>query len=65
VIYAARPADGADPDAARALSPEVIEARWFPAAELPELQPEASGALIALARARGANLRVKPWSGRH
>jgi ADP-ribose pyrophosphatase YjhB (NUDIX family) len=31
-------------------SPEIVEARWFPATALPELQAEASGALVALAR---------------
>jgi 8-oxo-dGTP pyrophosphatase MutT (NUDIX family) len=39
-----------DPDLA-ALSPEIVEARWFPADDLPELQFETTGALIALARA--------------
>lgn len=39
-------------DAVVAQPPEVIEARWFPADELPELQHEASGALVALARSR-------------
>ena len=32
--------------------PEVVDARWFPSDALPELQHEASGALVALARAR-------------
>ena len=32
--------------------PEVVEACWFPADALPELQHEASGALVALARSR-------------
>lgn len=40
-----------EPDAARATPPEVIEARWFAPGELPELQHEAAGALVALARA--------------
>jgi 8-oxo-dGTP diphosphatase len=31
-------------------SVEIIEARWFPPNELPDLQAEASGALVALAR---------------
>ncbi len=31
-------------------SVEIVEARWFPPDELPELQAEASGALVALAR---------------
>lgn len=42
-----------EPDAARAIPPEVIEARWFAPGELPELQHEAAGALVALARATG------------
>lgn len=39
-------------DAVVAQPPEVVEARWFPPDALPELQHEASGALVALARAR-------------
>jgi 8-oxo-dGTP diphosphatase len=31
-------------------SVEIVEARWFPPTELPDLQAEASGALVALAR---------------
>jgi 8-oxo-dGTP pyrophosphatase MutT (NUDIX family) len=31
-------------------SVEIVEARWFPPNDLPDLQPEASGALVALAR---------------
>jgi 8-oxo-dGTP diphosphatase len=50
VVYRARPADGADPDAVEPRSPEVSAARWFAADALPELQPEAVGALVALAR---------------
>ena len=38
-------------DRVRANPPEVVEARWFPANGLPELQHEAAGALVALARA--------------
>lgn len=40
-----------EPDRARAVPPEVVECRWFPSDELPELQHEAAGALVALARA--------------
>lgn len=36
----------------RAMPPEVVDCRWFPPDELPELQHEAAGALVALARAR-------------
>ena len=40
--------DGAE---ARPVSAEILEVRWFPSEELPELQFETSGALMALARA--------------
>jgi len=33
-------------------SPEILEARWFPATELPELQVEATSAMIELGRAQ-------------
>jgi ADP-ribose pyrophosphatase YjhB (NUDIX family) len=51
LIYRARPADGADLSAVRPSSPEIVEARWVPGDDLPELQHEAAGALVALARA--------------
>lgn len=50
VVFRCRIAPGADPSSVRPASPEVVEARWFPADALPELQHEASGALVALAR---------------
>ena len=50
VVYRARPASGADPYAVEPRSPEVSAVRWFAADALPELQPEAVGALVALAR---------------
>jgi len=50
VVFKARPAAGVDPDAARVGSPEIVELAWFAADDLPDLQFEASGALIALAR---------------
>jgi 8-oxo-dGTP diphosphatase len=50
VIFRARPAAGVDPDAARAASPEIVELGWFPREDLPDLQFETSGALMALAR---------------
>jgi 8-oxo-dGTP diphosphatase len=50
VIYRARPADGADPDSVEPRSAEVTDVRWFPSEALPDLQPEAVGALVALAR---------------
>lgn len=48
VIYTARAEDGAEP---APCSPEVIEVRWFPRQDLPELTPEATTALIELGRA--------------
>jgi 8-oxo-dGTP diphosphatase len=51
VVFRARPVPGADVDAIRPRSPEVVDARWFAAAALPELQHETAGALVALARA--------------
>ena len=50
VIFAARPAPGADPDAVRPMSPEIVEVRWAPRDDLPDLQHEAAGGLRALAR---------------
>jgi 8-oxo-dGTP diphosphatase len=50
VIFRARPAHGVDPDSARPRSAEVTDVRWFPVDELPQLQPEAVTALVALAR---------------
>jgi ADP-ribose pyrophosphatase YjhB (NUDIX family) len=54
VVFAARLAPGVDPDAARPSSPEIVELAWFPADSLPDLQFEASGAMVALARRRVA-----------
>ncbi len=48
VIYTGRAADGAEP---APCSPEVVEVRWFPRSELPELTPEAATAMIELGRA--------------
>ena len=50
VVFRARPAAGADADAVGPRSPEVSDVRWFPADALPQLQPEAVSALVALAR---------------
>ncbi|MCU1462924.1 MAG: putative MutT/NUDIX-family protein [Acidimicrobiales bacterium] len=50
VIFKARPAPGTDPASVRPTSPEITEVRWFPPRELPELQHEAAGALVTLAR---------------
>ncbi len=51
VIFAARPAEGADPDDAVPSSPEIAECRWFAPDDLPLLQHETAGALVTLARA--------------
>jgi 8-oxo-dGTP pyrophosphatase MutT (NUDIX family) len=50
IVFRARPVDATKVDDIRPMSPEVVECRWFPADGLPELQHEASGALVALAR---------------
>jgi ADP-ribose pyrophosphatase YjhB (NUDIX family) len=55
IIFAARPAAGADPDAVRPRSAEILECRWFAPDELPELQHETAGALVTLARARSGH----------
>ena len=51
LVYRARLAPGAGLDDVRPVSAEIAEARWFPPAELPELQHETTTALMALARA--------------
>jgi 8-oxo-dGTP diphosphatase len=51
VVYRAlAPRDGSGADEVVSTSVEIVEARWFPADRLPDLQPEAAGALVALAR---------------
>jgi ADP-ribose pyrophosphatase YjhB (NUDIX family) len=50
VVFRGRLLDAADADRVRPSSPEIDEARWFHASELPELQAEAAGALVTLAR---------------
>ena len=50
IVFRARPAAGVDPASARPGSPEIVEVAWFPAGDLPDLQFETSGALVALAR---------------
>jgi 8-oxo-dGTP diphosphatase len=52
VVFRARLAAGVDPDSAVASSPEIVAVGWFPADDLPDLQFEASGAMVALARRR-------------
>lgn len=58
VVYRARPVAGSDPASARPCSPEIVEVRWFPRDELPELQPESVGALLALERASIRHVRA-------
>jgi ADP-ribose pyrophosphatase YjhB (NUDIX family) len=73
VIYRSRLAPGSDPASATPRSPEILEARWFPRRELPELQRETASALVALARATGETLlraadsgeSVSPAADRH
>ena len=50
IVFRGRLAAGTDPDDALIGSPEIVELAWFPADDLPDLQFEASGALVALAR---------------
>jgi 8-oxo-dGTP pyrophosphatase MutT (NUDIX family) len=50
VIYRARLAPGTRWQDARPMSPEIVELGWFGPAALPELQFEASGAFVAMAR---------------
>jgi 8-oxo-dGTP pyrophosphatase MutT (NUDIX family) len=50
IVYRARPVDEAGADALQPASPEIVEARWFPPDQTPELQHETAGALVALAR---------------
>jgi 8-oxo-dGTP pyrophosphatase MutT (NUDIX family) len=50
VVFRARPAPGFDPRAVAPASPEIVELKWFPIDDLPDLQFETSGALMALAR---------------
>ncbi len=50
IIFTGRPA--AETNEPRPRSPEILEARWFPPATLPDLQSEAVSALIELGRAQ-------------
>lgn len=45
VVYRCRFPDGADPGSVRATSDEIVEVRWWPLDELPDLQPEAAAAI--------------------
>jgi 8-oxo-dGTP pyrophosphatase MutT (NUDIX family) len=51
IVYRARPARHADIGSVRPSSVEIEEVRWFAPDQLPELQFETAGALIALGRA--------------
>ncbi len=70
VVFAARPAAGADLAEMRPRSPEIEEARWFAPDDLPLLQHETAGALVVLSRAlhRDGDERVRglvaPHDGR-
>ena len=50
IVYRARPIASASLDEIHASSPEIVEVRWFPRDELPELQHETAGALATVAR---------------
>ena len=69
VIFRAAPAPDADLDDVRPTSPEVVDVGWFSPQELPELQPESAGALVALARSsrspQATPLRATPPRRRH
>lgn len=63
IVYRARPVAAADLDAIAPSSAEISDAQWFPIDNLPELQHETSGALVALARsARSPQSRPLPSS---
>ena len=51
IVFRPRPIAPASLDTVRPSSPEIVEARWFPRDELPDLQHETAGALASLARA--------------
>jgi len=50
VVYRCRPAPGEAADGLRPRSPEIVDVRWFDPLALPELQREASAAVVQLAR---------------
>lgn len=51
VVVLARPVPGADLDAVRPSSPEIVKVGWFHLDDLPDLQVETATALATLARA--------------
>ncbi len=62
-IIRARPVAGADADAVRPTSPEIVEVGWFDPNDLPQLQDHAAEALVGLLRAelsRGPDRLVTP-----
>jgi 8-oxo-dGTP diphosphatase len=50
LVFRAVPSAGEEASTAQPMSPEIVEAAWFPADAFPDLQAETSGALVALAR---------------
>jgi 8-oxo-dGTP pyrophosphatase MutT (NUDIX family) len=54
VVFRARPAADSDPADAGPRSPEIVEVCWFLPTDLPDLQAEASTALVTLARSAAA-----------
>jgi 8-oxo-dGTP diphosphatase len=50
VVFRGKPIAGVDIEAIAPQSPEITAAKWFAAGDLPELQFETAGALVALAR---------------
>ena len=56
VVFRARPA-GPLPERVTPHSPEIVEVAWFLPNELPELQFETAGALVALARSLTSPVR--------
>jgi 8-oxo-dGTP pyrophosphatase MutT (NUDIX family) len=54
IVYRARLVEHASAGEIRIGTPEIVEARWFRPDELPELQFETAGALVALARSAAA-----------
>jgi 8-oxo-dGTP diphosphatase len=62
IVYRARPGALTDLGQMRPSSPEIVEARWFPADQLPELQFETANALVALARSSRSPQAVPLYS---
>ncbi|MGD9798071.1 MAG: NUDIX hydrolase [Acidimicrobiia bacterium] len=61
VVFRGTPVDdGCGPPAAEVVprSVEIVEAQWFAPDRLPDLQPEATGAVVALARVNAPALRA-------